>query len=320
MTNNAVKTPGAYPSNMTWQDDVAHAALGIRMRVLALTLEKGGCYLSQACSAAEMLALLYRRTMRLSDSGAPRFPGKFTNVPGREGANPSGGLYNGAPAPDTDRFFLSPSHYCVALYAALIEAGRLAPEALSEFNTDGGTLEMIGAEHSPGMELTTGSFGQALSQVAGIACARRLNGETGRNWLFMSDGEFNEGQVWEALMFAANQKLDTVGVFVDVNGQQVDGLTEEVFNVEPLADKLIAFGVDVHDVDGHDIDAMDDATQAIGQGKPLVILCRTDPAKGVTAIEPRRPDLHYIAIRNEEEREALEAEHAAMVATYEREA
>lgn len=308
-----------YPANLTWQDDVRRAALGIRRRVLALTIEKGGCYLSQACSAAEVFALLYTKVMKLGPSTGPFIAPKFYGVPSANAAHyETGGRYNGEKAADKDRFFLSPSHYCVALYAMLVECGRLSGDSMSDFNTDGGTLEMIGAEHSPGMELTTGSFGQALSQVSGIAAARRLRGETGNNWLFMSDGEFNEGQVWESLMFASNQRLDNIGVFVDVNGQQVDGLTKDVFNTEPLADKLLAFGAEVVDLDGHDIDAMEAASRRIGRGKPLVVLCRTDPAKGLGVIEARRPDLHYVAIRSNEERKNFEAELAKLSAEYER--
>jgi transketolase len=308
-----------YPTNAAWQDDVRRAALGVRRRVLALTIEKGGCYLSQACSSAEILSLLYRHIMKLGPSEGPFIAPKFYGTPSAGAdAYRTGGLYNGAPAPDRDRFFLSPSHYCVALYAILVESGRLSPESMSDFNLDGGTLEMIGAEHSPGMELTTGSFGQALSQVAGIAAARRLRGESGNNWLMMSDGEFNEGQVWEALMFASNQRLDRIGVFVDVNGQQVDGLTRDVFNTEPLAEKLAAFGADVADLDGHDIEAMAAASRRVGHGKPLVVLCRTDPARGLGVIESRKPDLHYVTIRSDQERERFETALAELTAEYEK--
>ena len=99
----------------------------------------------------------------------------------------------------------------------------MALEGLALFNQDGSTVEMIGAEHSPGHEITAGSLGQALSQVAGIAYARRRKGETGRNWVFMSDGEFQIGQTWEALEIIGFLKLDNIRIIVDVNGQQADG-------------------------------------------------------------------------------------------------
>lgn len=285
---------------------IASVAAGIRARVLALSLERGGGYVSQACSSAETLATLFNGVMRLGDSAAPFDAPTFNGVPSAKNKESiKGELYLGARHPELDRFYLSPSHYCMALYAALIEIGRLSPSSMSAFNRDGGTVEMIGAEHSPGMGLTTGSFGQALSQVAGIALARRLRGDIGRNWLFMSDGEFDEGQVWEALMFSAHHKLDTVGVFVDVNGQQVDGYTKDVVDLGNLAAKLKAFGAIVAEVDGHNIDELFNASQNIGRGAPLVVLANTQTDKGVEYLASRKPDLHYVGIRSEVDSEAL---------------
>ncbi len=193
------------------------------------------------------------------------------------------------------------------IYAALIEAGRLDPEALEDFNVDGSTVEMIGAEHSPGFEATTGSFGQALSQAGGIAAARRMKGDTGRTWVFMSDGEFQEGQTWEALQAIAFHKLDRIAVLVDVNGQQVDGIMSDVMNIEPLTSRLEAFGMQVISVDGHDVEAIARAAESHEPGKPLVILAYTDPAKGVEALETRRPDLHYVRVRDEADEANLRA-------------
>lgn len=279
---------------------------GIRARVLDLSLQRGGGYLSQACSSAEMFSALFSRIMNLGDLPAPMPAQRFNGVPSARNKNAVvGEAFNGPKLPHLDRFYLSPAHYCMALYAALIEAGRLAPESMIEFNSDGSTVEMIGSEHSPGMGMTTGSFGQAISQVAGIALARRMRGETGNNWLFMSDGEFGEGQVWEGLLFLAHQKLDTVGIFVDVNGQQVDGLTEEVFDLGSLADKCRAFGAEAVDVDGHDIEAMVTAARLIGKGKPLVVLAHTDTARGMDVLVPRKPDLHYVGIHKEEDKQQL---------------
>jgi transketolase len=183
-----------------WQRRTADVAAGIRRRVFEHVLKNGEGYLSQACSAAEILAMLYSRTLRLAAVPAPLRPGPFTGVPGP--ANPgyvTGAVYNGSPGPDRDRFIFSPAQYALALYATLIEVGRLDPDGLDAFNRDGSTVEMIGAEHSPGIELTTGSLAQALSQAAGIALARRRRGDTGWVWVLMSDGEFEEGQTWEAL-------------------------------------------------------------------------------------------------------------------------
>src|SRR5699024_2962057 len=115
------------------------------------------------------------------------------------------------------------------------------------------TIEMIGAEHSPGFETTTGSLSQALSQAGGIALARRLKGDTGRTWVFLSDGEFQEGQTWEAVQALAHHHISGVRVIVDVNQAQCDGPMQDVMRIEPLADRLRAFGASVDEVDGHDL-------------------------------------------------------------------
>lgn len=214
-----------------WTDRAQRVAHGIRRRALALTIQKEGCYLSQALSSAETLAVLYTRVLNLGPSEAPMVPGPFPGVP-RPGFHPLGADYNGPRDARHDRLLLSAAHYAVAVYAALVETGRMAPEGLDQFNSDGSSVEMIGGEHSPGMELTTGSFGQALSQAGGIALARRLKGDTGRTVVFMSDGEFEEGQTYEAVQALAHYRLDNITVFVDVNGQQVDGATKDVMNIE----------------------------------------------------------------------------------------
>jgi len=174
-----------------WVAAVRKSARGIRRRVMEHTIANNGGYLSQACCAAEILSTLYLKTMRLGPSIAPMIPPAFPGVP--SAANPgafTGGAYHGGPLPDKDRFYLSPAHYALVLYAALIEAGRMAPEGLAQFNKDGSTVEMIGAEHSPGFSMMGGALAQTLSQAGGIALARRLKGETGRVWVFLSDGEF----------------------------------------------------------------------------------------------------------------------------------
>src|SRR5258708_16558237 len=156
--------------------------------------------------------------MQLGPSLAPMTPLSFPGVPSAHNADFfNGSLYNGAHAPHLDRFFFSPAHYALVLYATLIEMGRMDAQGLEQFNQDGSTVEMIGAEHSPGMETTTGSLAQCLSQAGGVALARKLKGETGRVWVMMSDGELQEGQTWEAFAALAFYKLDNVGVYMDVN-------------------------------------------------------------------------------------------------------
>ncbi|MCI0397194.1 MAG: transketolase, partial [Chloroflexi bacterium] len=168
---------------------------------------------------------------------------------------------------------------------------------------DGSTVEMIGAEHSPGHEVTAGSLGQGLSQAAGIALARRLRGDTGRVWVFMSDGEFQSGQTWEAIQALAHYRLDNMGIYVDVNGQQCDGRMAEVMNVEPLQSRLEAFGARAFQVNGHEVAALAAPADLSPDGRPLVVLAYTNPCQGVGLLEERRPKLHYVRFSSEEERD-----------------
>ncbi|MGB8648967.1 MAG: transketolase [Anaerolineae bacterium] len=290
--------------NPTGVAQTARLAQSIRRRVLDYVVRHNGGYLSQACSGAEMLATLYARVMKLGLSLAPPAPAPFPGVPGPD--NPhffNGSLYNGAHAPDLDRFFFSPAHYALVLYATLVEVGRMAAEGLEQFNQDGSTVEMIGAEHSPGIETTTGSLGQCLSQAGGVALARRLKGEPGRVWVMMSDGELQEGQTWEAFAALAYYKLDNVGIYFDVNGQQCDGRMDTVMNVEPIRERLEAFGAQVYEVDGHDVAALAAPAAMAHPGKPLVVLARTDPCRGVDLLRARAPRLHYLRFKDAVERE-----------------
>lgn len=175
-------------------------ALGIRRRVFEHAMRNNGGYLSQACSAGEQLAWLYNEELKLGEPTLPPIPEPFGGVPSAD--NPdyhTGAGYNGPAEPGYDRLFIAPAHYALVAYATLIEVGRMAPEGLDMFNKDGSSVEMIGAEHSPGMEVHNGTLGIGLSTAAGLAWGRSRRGEAGRTWVFMSDGEVQEGQTWEAV-------------------------------------------------------------------------------------------------------------------------
>ena len=290
-------------SEPVWQDEVRRVAHAIRRRVLGHTIRSNGGYLSQACSAAETLATLYVKVMNLGPSIAPAMPPSFAGVPSRTNPGYTGAGYNGAHAPHLDRFYLSAVHYALALYAALIETGRMSEDSLQVFNQDGSTMEMIGAEHSPGLELTGGSLAQTISQVGGIALVRKLRGDTGRNWIFMSDGEYQSGQTWEAVQALAYYHLDNIGVYVDVNGQQCDGKMEQVMNIEPLQQRLEAFGGRVFSVNGHDPRALAVPALLPPDGRPLFVLAYTDPCAGMPIIEERRPKLHYVRFKDMPEKQ-----------------
>lgn len=286
------------------QQEIRRVARGIRERVLKHTVDNNGGYLSQACSSAEILAALYCQIMHLTQIKQPLSPTRFVGVPSPQNREyVTGAVFNGNKGPELDRFILSPAHYALVLYACLVEVGRLASDALLDFNQDGSIVEMIGAEHSPGMEVMTGSLGQGLSQAAGIAMARKLKGESGNVWVFMSDGEFQSGQNWEAIQAAAFHKLSNLRIIIDVNLQQCDGLVSSVMSIDPLDDRLTSFGAHVETIDGHDIDALMQAGVINSVDKPLVILAYTDACAGIDVLKSRKPKLHYVRFNSEEERD-----------------
>jgi transketolase len=275
-----------------WVTETREAAMRIRRRAFEVCARQNGGYLIQACGSAELLATLYLRLMDLGETAGPLAPPRLAQLPAPGQDAQWGGVYNG----DRDRFFLSPAHYALALYATLIESGRLADHALEDANDDGSTLEMIGAEHSPGFESTSGSLAQALSVAVGTALARKRLNSPWRAWALISDGELQEGQTWEAVAAAVNFGLDNLTVLVDANGLQVDGWTADVMNVEPIADKLRAFGAATTEVDGHDPAAIAEATRAGESGRPTFVVCRTEPTRGIEVLAGRH-QLHYIRFR-----------------------
>jgi transketolase len=299
-------------TDKAWQDEVKRVASGIRRRVLEHTIRQNGGYLSQACSSAEIFATLYVKVMRIGAIATPLMPKPFPGVPGP--ANPAyftGASFNG-PGKDKDRFFLSPAQYALVLYATLIETGRMAEEGLLQFNKDGSSVEMIGAEHSPGMESMTGSLGQGISQAAGTALARKRNNEKGRVVMFMSDGEFQIGQTWEAIQALSYHMLDNVIIYVDVNGFQCDGKMCNVMDIEPLDKRLHAFGCRVFRINGHDIRRLAEVGELSPDGRPIVVLCDTDAARGLDVLKSRAPKMHYVRFTSPEEKERYAAALAEM--------
>lgn len=287
-------------------------ALGIRRRVFEHSMRNNGGDLSQACSSAEQLAWLYNEELKLGAPTLPMVPKAFAGVPSAD--NPdyhTGAGYNGPAAPDYDRLFIAPAHYALVAYATLIEVGRMAPEGLEMFNKDGSSVEMIGAEHSPGMEVHNGTLGIGLSTGAGLAFGRKRRGEPGRTWVFMSDGEVQEGQTWEAVQSAAFHGIDNLFAIMDVNDQQCDGAMSSVMEVGDIRRKFIDFGATCVEIDGHDLQAMRDAVAEPHEGRPLIILARTSPYHTMSILKERFPRLHYVRFKSEEERARMNVSIAA---------
>ena len=281
-------------------------ALGIRRRVFEHSIKNNGGYLSQACSSAEQLSWLYNEELNLGDSVLPMIPKDFDGVPSINHKNyQTGAGYNGPFKPELDRLIIAPAHYALIAYATLIEVGRMAPEALNMFNKDGSSVEIIGAEHSPGMEMHNGTLGIGLSTGAGLAMGRKINGEKGEVCVFMSDGELQEGQIWEALQASVHHGIDNLWAIIDVNSQQVDGAMSDVMDVGDIQKKINSFGALAIEVDAHDINAMREARKEKHEGCPLIILAKSSPYQGMTYLKKRFPRLHYVRFNSEEERKEM---------------
>jgi len=189
---------------------------------------------------------------------------------------------------DRDRLILSNGHIVPIRYTTMAHAGYFPIEELSTLRKFGSRLQgHPERERLPGLETTSGPLGSGLSQAAGIAYAARMDGKKFRTYCLMSDGEQDAGNIWEGAMFAGNNKLSNLTAVIDRNNIQINGMTENVMPIEPLADKWRAFNWHVIEVDGHNIEAFVDAVEqakAIYE-KPTVIIAHTIPGKGIAEIE-----------------------------------
>ena len=190
--------------------------------------------------------------------------------------------------PDRDRFVMSKGHCAPALYAALANRGFFPVEELTTLRKIGSRLQgHPDMTLTPGVDMSAGSLGLGISSAAGMALAGKIDGKDYRVYTAVGDGESEEGQVWEACMFAAHYKLDNLCVIIDWNGLQIDGSVEEVMNPTPHDKKLEAFGFHVISIDGHDFYAIEKAFEEAKtiKGKPTAIIARTVKGKGVSFME-----------------------------------
>lgn len=195
-----------------------------------------------------------------------------------------------------DSVVLSKGHSAGALYVALWSSGRLREEDLLTFHRD--NTQLAGhppARGIPEVLFATGSLGHGLGLASGLALSRRMREAPGRVFCVMSDGEWNEGSSWEALIFARQQHLRNLIVIVDCNGLQGFGTTAEVADLAPLSEKLRTFGVQTMEVDGHDRVALVPALRCIPEDGPLAIVARTVKGRGVSFME-NRMDSHYLPL------------------------
>ena len=211
------------------------------------------------------------------------------------------------PWPDRDRFILSKGHAAPVLYAALAESGYFPIEELSTLRKLDSRLQgHTDRTLTPGVEMSSGSLGQGLSFGIGVALASRLDGRHYQTYVLLGDGECDEGQIWEAAMFAAHLKVDNLTAIVDKNELQLDGRTCDIMNLQPLADKWCAFNWHVLEINGHDIKQIVQAVKKANKikGKPTVIIAHTIKGKGVSFME-NNVDFHGKAPTPEEAARAL---------------
>ena len=188
---------------------------------------------------------------------------------------------------DRDRFVLSKGHCCPSLYAILALKGFFDWEELTVLRHVGAMLQgHPDMKRTPGIDMSTGSLGQGISAACGMALAAKIDNKDYRVYTVLGDGECEEGEVWEAAMFAAHEGLDNLTVIVDANGLQIDGTTAEIGGVEPIDTKFESFGFDTVIINGHDFDEIEKAlAQAKASPKPFAIIMRTVKGKGVSFME-----------------------------------
>ena len=189
---------------------------------------------------------------------------------------------------DRDRFVLSKGHTAPGYYSALAERGFFPKEDLKTLRHLGSYLQgHPDMKHIPGVDMSSGSLGQGISAAVGMALSAKLSNESYRVYTLLGDGEIQEGQVWEAAMCAGFYKADNLIAFVDNNKLQLDGSLEEVMSPYPIGDKFKAFGWNVIEIDGHDVEQIADAVElaSVVTGKPTVIVAHTIKGKGVSLFE-----------------------------------
>ncbi|MFN2525077.1 MAG: transketolase [Actinomycetota bacterium] len=264
-------------------DELAAIARRLRRDIITSTTKAGSGHPSTSLSMVEILTVLYFEGVLRYDATKPDDPGR-------------------------DRFILSKGHGAPGLYAVLAEAGFFPVEELQTLRVMGSALEgHPNMWRVPGVEASTGSLGQGLSIGIGHALAGKLDGADYRVYVMVGDGETEQGQVWEGLMYAGNHALDNLTLIIDRNGYQQTAAVDEVQPLDPLEDKLRSFGWEVGTIDGHSLDEVAAALDwARGiEGSPQAIIAETVKGKGVSLLEAEPHKWHGKAIPKEEEDKAL---------------
>ena len=269
------------PSKNGCHDNAKFLAKRIRVKTLHMINAARSSHVGSAFSMADLLAVLYTKILKI-DPDRPDWP-------------------------ERDRFILSKGHACAALYVVLAERGFFPVTWLDDFYQDGSRL----AGHAthlgiPGVEVSTGSLGHGLPIATGMALAGKRSGNAYRVFALLSDGECDEGSIWEAALFAPHHRLDNLIVIVDYNKIQSIGPVKEVLDLEPFAAKWQAFGWAVREIDGHNLEQIERVLTNVpfGPGKPTCIIAHTVKGKGVSFMENKLL-WHYRAPDRDELAKAL---------------
>ncbi len=215
---------------------------------------------------------------------------------------------------DHDRLVLSKGHCAPGLYSALAQRGYFPVDELKTLRHIGSRLQgHPDMKHIPGVDMSSGSLGQGISAACGMALSGKLSNQSYRVYAILGDGEIEEGQVWEAAMFAAHKKLDNLVAIVDSNGLQIDGTVAEVNSPEPITDKFAAFGFHVITMDAHDFNDIERAFSEVEQvtGKPVAIIQKSVKGKGVSFME-NQVSWHGSAPNKEQYEQAMAELNAAL--------
>ena len=270
------------------KEELRVTAQKIRLGALGCVYSANSGHPGGSLSIADLLAYLYFGKMNV-----------FSDDPKNE---------------NRDRFVLSKGHTAPALYTTLALKGFFSTDLLKTFRKEGSILQgHPDMKNVPGVDMSTGSLGQGISAACGMALSGKVSNKSYRVYSIMGDGELEEGQVWEAAMFAAHYKLDNLTAFVDFNGLQIDGKVVEVMNPTPIDEKFKAFGWNVIVIDGHNFDEIENAVSSAEatKGKPTVIICNTVKGKGVSFME-NKAEWHGSA-PNKEQYETAVAEISATI-------
>jgi transketolase len=284
-----------------WIDKINKIALDIRKLAFEQLMRHNGGYFSQVCSSAELLACLYDRILRLSPAEQGFLPKAFTTAPSPQ--NPlseQGKEVYGYHAPYLDRLIISPAHYALAQYCALVATQRLDQQALQLYMQDGSSMEILGAPHCPGFELNSQSPLMALSQAIGICIGRKLKKENGRVWVLCHGEEFEHALGWEILRFLKQMPLNNLVLLVDQRGEDGDGLKLWKKSIEALNWESHAF-------DGQDPMAFHEASTHYPTASPLFLFAQTHPAAGVPYLAVANLPMDYLSFKNPIEKINFEA-------------